>query len=152
MFACGVAHADEDKTQQALRANLVEAKSLDIDYRKCAAVILSKEIGKLDPRVADTVYVSVIGEDPDQPTLKALRRSRVSVQPASTILSVMDKWQYSDHKWFYTVSSIRPSGTGEYTALGGYFSGPLCSARIAYRAKKSGDSCEVISSRVISVS
>lgn len=120
----------------------------DIDYRKCAVVILTDQIKQLGHRDRLSVYVSINGEDPDQATLDALRPLAASIRPGSYMPHLPPGVTVSDHLQ-YDVSSINRGIADQYTAMVGFYCGSLCGARIEYQLKKHEDSCTVTGQRIL---
>ena len=136
------------QAQREQQANLTIARNLDINYRKCAVVILTDQIRQLGHFDRLSVYVSIIGEDADQATLDALRSLAPSVLPGSQMPQLAPGETASDH-WHYSVSSIHRDSDDGYTAIVGFYCGSLCGARIEYQLKKHEDSCAVAGQRVL---
>jgi len=148
-IVCGSGFARESDPEQTERADRATAQKLDIDYKRCSAVILGEQIRQLAQD--DVAYVFIIGDDPDARTFELLRKSHVRVEPGSKMPQIPDD-ATSSHTWALSLSFIRPVAPGEYVAVAGYHCGSLCAGATEYRLSKSGKSCSVLSSRLLWVS
>ena len=142
--ACFGAPTAEDFSQ-AERGDRAIARSLDIDYRKCAAVVLAYQFRDLTK--GDSAYVSIMGEDPDQTTLASLRRTYSRTKPYSQAPRIQPEVRHS-HTWTFYFGVLRAVASGEYTAKVGYACGSLCAGGTEYRLKRDGDSCSIVSSGI----
>jgi hypothetical protein len=133
----------DQRAERELKANLAAAKRLDIDYQQCAAAVVADAMKDL--KSSDTVYLSVIGEDPSKSALKALRHIRASVLPASLEPPRQSTSQHTA-QWRVSIVSISQTAPNEYQATVGYYCGSLCAGGMQYRTQKAGDSCVVRSS------
>jgi len=133
----------DQRAERALKANLAAAKGLDIDYQRCAAAVVADAMKDL--KSSDTVYLSIIGEDPSKSALRALHQIRASVLPGSLEPPRQTTSQHTA-QWRVSVESILQAGPNEYTVTVGYYCGSLCAGRMQYRTQKAGDRCVVRSS------
>jgi hypothetical protein len=138
--------AQESNSLPTEQAQLEIARSLDMDYRKCAGVVLSDQIRQLTR--ADTAYVSIMGEDPDTATLKSLRRLQARIEPGSKMSPLKDDSRHTN-LWLFYFGDLRQVSPGEYIASAGFHCGSLCAAATEYRLQKDGNSCSVFSSRIL---
>ena len=143
---CLASGQEPDPTQQTEQAELSIARSLDIDYRKCATVVLSDQIRELSK--ADTAYVSIMGEDPDKATLTSLRKVHPRTKRGSQLPEHQEDVRHS-HTWFFYFGDLRATSEGEYMARTGFHCGSLCAAATEYRLKKDGDTCSVVFTRIL---
>jgi hypothetical protein len=144
-FGCMTALAPGGELPPTEEAQLATARSLDIDYHKCAAVVLSEQIHQLTK--SDTAYISIMGEDPDSTTLASLRRIHAHTAAGSKAPPI-GKGPHT-HTWQFYFGDLHPVSPGEYTATTGFQCGGLCAEARAYRLRKNGDSCAVISSNIL---
>lgn len=133
----------DQRAERELKANLAAAKRLDIDYQRCAAAVVADAMKDL--KSSNTVYLSIIGEDPSKSALKALRHIRASVLPGSLEPPRQTTSQHTT-QWRVSVESILQTAPNEYTATVGYYCGSLCAGGMQYRTQKTGVSCVVRSS------
>ena len=145
-IGCLAAGQEADPTKQREQAELAIARSLDIDYRKCATVVLSDQFREL--ATADTAYVSIMGEDPDNAALTFLRKLHSRTKRGSQLPEHQEDVRHS-HTWFFYFGDLRTVSSGEYMARTGFHCGTLCAAATEYRLKRDGDSCSIISSRIL---
>jgi hypothetical protein len=143
---CLASGPETDLTQQTEQAELSIARSLDIDYRKCATVVLSDQIRELSK--ADTAYVSIMGEDPDRAALTSLRRVHPHTKRGSQLPEHQEDVRHS-HTWFFYFGDLRAVSSGEYVARTGFHCGTLCAAATEYHLKRDGESCSIISSKLL---
>jgi hypothetical protein len=141
-------YADDAETldhriERERKVNLAAAKQFDIDYQLCAAVVVADAMKDL--KSSDTIYMSILGEDPSEAALKTLHEL-----PASVVLGSLEppRKTKSRHttQWSVSVASILQAGPNEYTATVGYYCGALCAGAREYRMRKAGNSCVVQSS------
>ena len=125
--------------------DLAAARDLDIDYRKCAVVVLTAEIRKQHLNASQSIYISIIGEDPTSSVLASLAAAGIKAESASrrpkaaqsnviVMSSDIGSFGFADihRRWF-----------GGYRAHAGYVCGGLCAGASEYRLEKSGDSCVI---------
>ena len=144
MCGCVTALALGGESPFSFQTQLETARGLDIDYRKCAAVVLSDQIRQLTN--SDTAYISIFGEDPDSATLASLRRVHPRTALGSKAPSISAK---HTHNWLFNFFDLHAVASEEYAAQAGFYCGRLCADAKEYRLKKDGDSCAVISSNIL---
>jgi hypothetical protein len=144
-LGCMAARAQEPDLHLTEAAQLAIARGLDIDYRKCAAVVLSEQIRQLTE--SDTAYISIMGEDPDSATLASLRR----VHARTTLGSKLPPFGHTHHShtWSFYFGDLRATASEEYVATAGFLCGSLCAETREYRLRKEGDSCSIASSKIL---
>ena len=139
----------------AQRIRLSALRHLDIDFEKCAVVVLTAELARQRLKTSDRVFVSIIGEDPTPRVLAMLAAAGTPAEPVS--LQPEEKNQtgvmvMSSSDWHFGFTSIYPRWFGRYRAIAGYRCGMLCSGATEYRLKRDGDSCAIQSENELFVS
>ena len=142
---CLASSVQASELTDAQRAELAIARSLDIDYRKCASVVISDQIRTLSN--ADTAYVTIMGEDPDKATLTLLRSVHARTRPYSQMPKPPEVTH--SHIWSFYFGDLRAISSGEYMARAAFNCGTLCAAATEYRLRKSTDTCSIVSSRIL---
>jgi hypothetical protein len=144
-LGCMTVHAREGDPPPKEEAQLATARSLAIDYRKCAAVVLSEQIAQLTK--SDTAYIWIMGEDPDSATLTSLRRAHAHTVSGSRAPQMANVPQ--THIWIFSFGDLHSVSSEEYAAKTAFRCGSLCGEAREYRLRKNGDSCAVISSSIL---